>query len=192
MLISWNSEWNLNPDSMTCFKIGQGATGQNWAILAFLPSICRAQSCNCIPNIDKCTQTAGAPQEVLHMQGSSFISLFPVFFCPSVSNTQNHRDWKGPLELIQSNTLLKQVPTVCYMRKCLYWKVKIVTLPSLHFNLSICWEKVAEEVWVLKTSFCVTLGSYIRHSKVMSYEIQGTCCVIVFFSAMIQTVKMKV
>ena len=37
------------------------------------------------------------------MQGSSFISLFPVFFCPSVSNTQNHRDWKGPLEIPQSS-----------------------------------------------------------------------------------------
>jgi len=35
-----------------------------------------------------------------------------------ITESENHRDWKGPLEISKFNPLLKQFPTVGHRGKC--------------------------------------------------------------------------
>lgn len=59
-------------DVIICVEVRQGATDQKWNILTFLPSIHRAQSCNCLSDTDVWAQVAGVLQRVAAHPGLQY------------------------------------------------------------------------------------------------------------------------
>ena len=65
--------------------------------------------------------------------------------------TQNRMSWKGPLEIIQSNPLLKQIPTVGYTEKhpVMFWISPEKEMPPLLSILFQCCHTQAKKFFLM-------------------------------------------